>query len=166
MVYFQCDTCNETLKKKQILTHYSFQCRGAHNFSCLTCFKHFDRNTIVAHTSCITEEEKYTKGDSQAQQKKKINVNHNLKDNINEVDFSTVEWKGFCKTTKNLISLINVKKITIDRLIKELSKIYSKHKKVDIEEVDEKLLKEHLMDKIENSDKFVLDLSKGVIRLK
>jgi hypothetical protein len=165
MVYFQCDTCNETLKKKQVLTHYSYQCRSAHSFSCLTCFKHFDRNTIVPHTSCITEEEKYTKGDSQAQ-KKKSNIVHNLKDNIDELDFKDIAWKGFSKTSKNIISLINVRKITIERLVKELSKIYSKYKNVDIEEVDEKLMKEHLMDKIENNDKFVLDLGKGLIRLK
>ena len=51
----------------------------------------------------INLEKKYAKIN---ELKKKNNVNHNLKDNINEVDFSSVEWKGFCKTTKNLISLI------------------------------------------------------------
>ena len=61
MVYFQCETCVETLKKKQVENHYKHQCKNAHHFRCITCQKVFDRETIKAHTSCISEDEKYKK---------------------------------------------------------------------------------------------------------
>ena len=64
MVYFQCETCCETLKKKQVENHYLHQCRNATHFMCLSCQGLFDRNTIKAHTSCISEDEKYKKGDN------------------------------------------------------------------------------------------------------
>ena len=59
MVYFQCETCCETLKKKQVENHYLHQCRNSTHFMCLSCQGLFDRTTIKAHTSCITEDEKY-----------------------------------------------------------------------------------------------------------
>lgn len=167
MVYFECDTCIATLKKKQVLIHYQNVCRNAHSFSCLACHKHFDRETIVAHTSCVTEEEKYTKGDIQAQNKRKqiLNLN-NIKDNIDELDFSKFEWKGFTKTAKNILKEISVRKIKIERLVKEMGDIYARYKDVEIDDVDCELLKKTLMDKIEDSDSFVIDLGKNLIKLK
>ena len=170
MVYFECDTCNETLKKKQVLGHYSSVCRRAHLFSCLTCFQRFDRDSIVAHTSCVSEEEKYQKGDSKAQdlnnKKAQMTHLHNLKDDIDELDFKDIAWKGFQKTTKEIVSMINVKKVTIPRLVKELTHVYAKYKKVKEEDIDIDLLKTHLMDKIEHSSSLIIDLSKNQIRLK
>ena len=61
MVYFQCETCIETLKKKQVENHYTHQCKNAQYFRCITCHKLFDRETIKAHTSCMSEDEKHKK---------------------------------------------------------------------------------------------------------
>ncbi len=170
MVYFECDVCNETLKKKQVLPHYSSICRRAHSFSCLTCFNRFDRDSIVAHTNCVTEDEKYQKGDTRAQEMKQKKGNvvhlHHLKDNIEELDFSNIKWKGFNKTAKEIITMINVKKISITRLVDELKIAYSKHKKVSSDEVDTDLIKKHLLDKLEENKEFSIDLSKNTIRLK
>lgn len=170
MVYFECDTCNQTLKKKQVLPHYTTVCRRSNLFSCLTCFNRFDRETIVPHTSCVTEEEKYTKGCMKAQEltKKKENMVHlhHLKDNIDELDFGKVSWKGFRKTTKEILTMINVKKILISRLINELLKIYSVHKKVEVNEIDEDKLKHELMERLEDYQEVTVDLSKKIIRLK
>ena len=170
MVYFECDSCNETLKKKQVQTHYMSKCRRATSFSCLTCHNHFDRDSIITHTSCISEEEKYQKGDPKAQEllkkKESMALLQKLKDNIDELDFSKIEWKGFKKTSKEILNMINVKKISIPRLVTELSKIYARSKEVNINEVDEELVKKNLMDKIEDYDKFSIDLSKKIIKLK
>ena len=73
MVYFQCETCIESLKKNQIEKHFLHQCRQAHTFSCLTCFQLFDRQSFKSHISCITEDEKYRKGDADYQERLKNN---------------------------------------------------------------------------------------------
>lgn len=170
MVYFECDTCISTLKKKQIQTHYQFQCRSANSFSCLTCHQRFDRDSIVAHTSCISEEEKYTKGDAKIQElakKKNSLINtQNLKDNISELDFSSVNWKGFRKTSKELISMINVRKITIERLVIELASAFARSKHLKLEDIDLDLTKKAMLDKLETCKEVSLDLSKNTVRLK
>ena len=168
MVYFQCETCGETIKKKQIKPHYSFQCKSAHSFSCLTCYKHFDRESIVEHTSCITEEEKYNKGDEKFQQNKQAMKNKQMKvvDNTDEIDFSQFKWEGVKKTVVKILGKLNTKKITIERLVKELALIYSKHKEVEISEVDNEQVRKNLMEKIEDYDKLIIDLGKNTIRLK
>lgn len=170
MVYFECDCCNETLKKKQVKTHYTNSCRNSNSFSCLTCHNHFNRETIIPHTSCISEEQKYQKGDPKAQElllKKQNMANlQKLKDNINELDFTNIKWKGFKKTTFEIINMINVKKISIPKLIEVISCIYAKYKNVEINDVDNQLVKKNLIDKLENDRKFSIDLSKQVIKLK
>lgn len=169
MVYFDCDSCGETLKKKQVLVHYKSVCRQAHSFSCLSCHQRFDRETIVNHTSCISEEEKYCKGDKDAliNKKKFVNNNLNLKDNSEEIDFSDIKWKGFRKTTKSILQLINIKKCSVSKLVDVLALSYSKHKKLDIDDVDKSLVKSMLIDKIQDDSKtFVFDLLKGTIKLK
>ena len=96
----------------------------------------------------------------------KMNNLNNLKSDVESIDFSGIEWKGFRKTTKNIISKINIKKISIEKLCVELGKIYSNYKEVDIGEIDESLIKKNMMDKIEDSDSYVIDLGKSTIRLK
>jgi cell growth-regulating nucleolar protein len=81
MVYFQCEICSETLKKKQTETHH-FRCRNAH-YSCLTCFANFDRDTIKQHTACISEDEKYKKADAFKQFKNGNNNSNGIKQNTN-----------------------------------------------------------------------------------
>lgn len=170
MVYFECDICHETLKKKQVQTHYLSVCRSAHVFNCLTCFQRFDRESIVPHTSCVSEQEKYTKGDSkiqeQAKRKEKMLSLANIKDNIDELDFSKLKWKGFRKTSREILSMISVKKITLDRLISELTKIYAKKREVKEDEVDQDLVKKYIIERLQNESDFQIDLGKKLIKLK
>ncbi|PFH35906.1 LYAR-type C2HC zinc finger protein [Besnoitia besnoiti] len=59
MVSFTCEQCQEVLKKNAVAKHYQGRCRGANAFTCIDCYKTFDRQTIVGHTSCTTEEDKW-----------------------------------------------------------------------------------------------------------
>src|SRR5437870_4373753 len=78
MVYFQCEICFETLKKKQAEQHY-FRCKSAYNYSCLTCNQIFDKFTLKGHTSCITEDQKYKKEDAKKQFINKNNSSNGAK---------------------------------------------------------------------------------------
>ncbi|KAJ9606283.1 hypothetical protein H2200_009244 [Cladophialophora chaetospira] len=57
MVSFQCEGCGDVLTKKKLDTHRN-QCRGA-VFTCIDCMTTFQGTNYRAHTSCITEEQKY-----------------------------------------------------------------------------------------------------------
>jgi hypothetical protein len=59
MVFFICETCQETLRKKQIERHCQSACRGAWVFTCIDCNKGFEGYEYEAHTECITESQKY-----------------------------------------------------------------------------------------------------------
>jgi len=58
MVSFICGVCASTLKKNQVNRHCE-SCRGAWVFTCVDCGKDFEGFGFDAHTSCITEAEKY-----------------------------------------------------------------------------------------------------------
>lgn len=64
MVSFTCEQCQEVLKKNAVAKHYQGRCRGAASFTCIDCFKTFDRQSIVAHTSCTTGENSSTERDA------------------------------------------------------------------------------------------------------
>ncbi|KAH8602643.1 hypothetical protein B0O99DRAFT_499170 [Bisporella sp. PMI_857] len=57
MVSFSCEGCGDVLTKKKLDGHRN-QCRGA-SFSCLDCMVHFQGTEYRAHTSCISEAQKY-----------------------------------------------------------------------------------------------------------
>ncbi|KAI8808901.1 LYAR-type C2HC zinc finger-domain-containing protein [Cladochytrium replicatum] len=59
MVSFVCDSCQTTLKKQKLDQHAS-RCQYA-QFSCVDCMKTFSGTEYRAHTSCISEAEKYQK---------------------------------------------------------------------------------------------------------
>mmetsp|Transcript_512 Transcript_512/g.1443 ORF Transcript_512/g.1443 Transcript_512/m.1443 type:complete len:297 (-) Transcript_512:817-1707(-) len=58
MVYFTCDGCNETLKKNQVDSH-AYRCRQCESVSCVDCYVSFYGDDYRAHTTCITEAQKY-----------------------------------------------------------------------------------------------------------
>lgn len=60
MVFFVCDGCQETLKKRKVEVHRG-HCRGAYIVSCVDCSIRFEGDQYKAHTSCISEAEKYEK---------------------------------------------------------------------------------------------------------
>lgn len=59
MVSFICDICQETLKKPKLDNHFR-RCPDA-IFSCVDCSTTFTGTDYRAHTSCISEAEKYQK---------------------------------------------------------------------------------------------------------
>jgi len=59
MVFFTCNTCNESLKKNQVEKHL-FKCRRCESLSCVDCGKDFWGDAYNEHTKCISEEEKYS----------------------------------------------------------------------------------------------------------
>ncbi|CDM28941.1 hypothetical protein DTO013E5_1251 [Penicillium roqueforti] len=57
MVSFSCEACGDVLTKKKLDPHRG-QCRGA-SFTCIDCMVHFYGLEYRAHTSCMTEAQKY-----------------------------------------------------------------------------------------------------------
>ncbi|EMC91281.1 hypothetical protein BAUCODRAFT_39444 [Baudoinia panamericana UAMH 10762] len=57
MVSFSCENCGDVLTKKKLDPHRN-QCRGA-TYTCLDCMVHFYGTDYRAHTSCISEAQKY-----------------------------------------------------------------------------------------------------------
>jgi hypothetical protein len=159
MVNFECTTCIQVLKKKQIENHYKFQCRSANNFCCLTCYKVFDRQSIVSHTSCVTEQEKYKMNDN-----KKILPNQNVV--VQKIDLDKLKWSGFRKTTKKILLAHEGHKSSMKDVYEKLAHVYARNKKVAKEEVCLDKLKKTVMAKIEDDNKFVIDLGKSTIRYK
>ncbi|XP_053683528.1 cell growth-regulating nucleolar protein [Sabethes cyaneus] len=60
MVFFTCNHCGESLKKQAVEKH-GWRCKqNAINVSCMDCQKDFIGKEYDAHTSCISELEKYS----------------------------------------------------------------------------------------------------------
>lgn len=57
MVSFSCENCGDVLTKKKLDPHRN-QCRGA-SFTCIDCMVHFQGTEYRAHTSCMSEAQKY-----------------------------------------------------------------------------------------------------------
>ncbi|CAK0841703.1 unnamed protein product [Prorocentrum cordatum] len=57
MVYFECQKCNETVKKPKLARH--LQVCGSGYVSCIDCSKVFAWNEWESHTSCVSEAQKY-----------------------------------------------------------------------------------------------------------
>ncbi|KAI9885641.1 MAG: Mcm2-7 hexameric complex component [Watsoniomyces obsoletus] len=57
MVSFSCESCNDVLPKKRLDAHIQ-SCWNA-SFTCLDCMQHFMGTEYRAHTSCISEAQKY-----------------------------------------------------------------------------------------------------------
>lgn len=67
MVYFECQKCNETVKKPKLGKH--LQMCGSHFVSCIDCSKVFRWDEWEAHTSCMSEAQKYQGNLYQAKEK-------------------------------------------------------------------------------------------------
>ena len=57
MVFFQCDSCGEALKKAKVESH-RYQCRNS-SVSCIDCNKVFSGNAYNQHSTCVSEAERY-----------------------------------------------------------------------------------------------------------
>ncbi|KAK3919497.1 Cell growth-regulating nucleolar protein [Frankliniella fusca] len=59
MVFFTCNNCGESLKKKDVEKHCNTRCRGGPFLTCVDCLKDF-REDYVKHTVCVTEDDRYS----------------------------------------------------------------------------------------------------------
>ncbi|XP_031556060.1 cell growth-regulating nucleolar protein-like [Actinia tenebrosa] len=59
MVSFICNACGQSVRKNQVEKHYQTVCRQCNVLSCIDCGKDFHGEEYAAHTSCISEAEKY-----------------------------------------------------------------------------------------------------------
>ncbi|KAK8177200.1 hypothetical protein IWX90DRAFT_11346 [Phyllosticta citrichinensis] len=57
MVSFSCEGCGDVLTKKKLDGHRN-QCWNA-SYTCIDCMKHFQGTSYKAHTSCMSEAQKY-----------------------------------------------------------------------------------------------------------
>lgn len=60
MVVFTCNNCGDSLQKPKVEKHYATVCRTTKNLTCVDCLKDFREEAYVAHTKCITEQERYS----------------------------------------------------------------------------------------------------------
>ncbi|KAJ5634071.1 hypothetical protein N7528_001913 [Penicillium herquei] len=86
MVSFSCEACGDVLTKKKLDPHRG-QCRGA-SYTCIDCMVHFYGTEYRAHTSCMSEEQKYQgalykEKPAKGQKKGQNNKNNNAKANAN-----------------------------------------------------------------------------------
>jgi len=108
----------------------------------------------------------YQKGD---QNKKNVIVHKMISDNKDNPKlnkFDDLKWSGVRKTAKKILSRCEFFRCDISNLTKSMTVIYAHSKKVDVDNVDDYMLKKSLMDKLESEDKFVIDLNKNTIRYK
>lgn len=95
MVYFECQKCNESVKKPKLAKHL-LSCRS-HYVTCIDCCTTFAWDEWEGHTSCISEAQKY-----QGQYyKEKESTNKGLK--------KQVSW------TDNVMQLIEDKSTQMDQ---------------------------------------------------
>ena len=131
MVYFTCNICGESLKKKQVDRHCVTKCRNAWFFTCMDCGKTFEGFEYEKHTTCMTETEKYqgfylkNKGKVEENngsevkintKRKKMEVGEEIKINGEEVSkepkwekyLKHGEWGGWKRTIKRLLKDVNL----------------------------------------------------------
>lgn len=59
MVFYTCSGCGESLKKNKVENH-CYSCRNCEYLTCIDCNKDFYGDDYKFHTSCMTENEKYS----------------------------------------------------------------------------------------------------------
>ncbi|BBN19820.1 cell growth-regulating nucleolar protein [Marchantia polymorpha subsp. ruderalis] len=148
MVWFQCDDCGENLKKPKLASHFN-RC-SAHKLSCIDCGVVFDQHSVQAHTSCVSEVEKYgPKGLNKAANPAATNPKNGKAQSGPEVDLS----RGLSQRPPWMCSLCNVKATSREALdlhaqgkkhrsrskaaaAKDTASVDAKNVKVDTMEVD------------------------------
>ena len=131
MVSFVCDYCQETIKKPKLEAHKS-RCRYA-QFSCIDCSVSFQGTEYRAHTSCISEAEKY-QGSTFKGSKKGQTKSHAVVKSEENVEPNEKETGNIAKPVP---ALSIVEQIKSKEKRKEESSI-SKEEKPNIEKKEEK----------------------------
>ncbi|KAI5741770.1 hypothetical protein M8J76_016883 [Diaphorina citri] len=139
MVTFTCNNCGDSVKKNRVEKHSSFECRrksGGPNVCCIDCLKDF-RQDYEAHTSCQTEDERYSakgtfvaKEAKNKQQKKQLtwseiiqsvadthaNLNQSSKDILDIIKESD---NNFCKNNSHLRRFSDKEILAVFNLVQE-----------------------------------------------
>ena len=126
MVSFVCNYCQETLKKPKLDQH-TYRCQGA-NFSCVDCNTDFQGISYRAHTSCISEAEKYQKSLYRAPASKAKTTNKKL----SVVDVKEEEKAAVMKEKKSDKQL--TESLTSDLVISVWKKISKRHSNLTMAE--------------------------------
>ena len=140
MVYFTCNICGESLKKKQVDRHCATKCRNAWYFTCLDCGKTFEGFEYEKHNICMTETEKYqgfymknkqkeeSKGENGKDRleetlntkRKNMEADHRVKINEHKENVEGGKWSKYLKNGK-----WGGWKRTIKRILKDVLFIYN-----------------------------------------
>jgi hypothetical protein len=124
MVSFVCSNCQQTLKKQKIASH------GCHNchFDCLDCAVEFNYDTYQAHSSCITEVQKFQKHlVKPAKPAQKPVVSHVVAPKIvhaEPIKATTVKTSDFSDCIRKVIK--KNKSITLKKLLHKAQKKFMK----------------------------------------
>ncbi|GLV45676.1 uncharacterized protein CBL_02696 [Carabus blaptoides fortunei] len=106
MVVFTCNHCGESLQKPRVEKHYqaSTCSRNPIAVSCMDCFKDFKLEEYVAHTKCITEDERYS-----------------AKGTVHSVKKGEVKQSSWVQTVNSIIEQQQNAKPSIKRLLEMVS---------------------------------------------
>lgn len=152
MVSFSCEVCNDTVIKKKLDQHQQ-RCYGAY-FTCIDCSTTFSGSDHRAHTSCISEAEKYEKALYKGPQKKQNNktksITKEVRDTVKSLPIkSTESVEGNAVDTEKLTPVKKLSDKNAPWLEKHLShdkksmykvlKKASKKEKLEIEAVLKRL---------------------------
>ncbi|XP_011504952.1 PREDICTED: uncharacterized protein C16C10.8 [Ceratosolen solmsi marchali] len=97
MVVFTCNNCGDSLQKPKVAKHYQFQCRNPVFVTCVDCLKDFRDQEYVAHTKCVSENERYggkdyvpTKNSNKGERKQQawLNIVQNVLNNSKHLTVS------------------------------------------------------------------------------
>lgn len=137
MVYFTCDVCGESVKKKQIEKHCQTKCRNAWNFTCMDCNKVFSGYDYEKHTSCVSETERYAgkflsaKAEQKKTEQKALYKDEETKETSSPAEAKNFkylingnEWMGWKRTIRHVLQDQTSKSMKIEDLWKIIRETY------------------------------------------
>eukprot|EP00826_Nyctotherus_ovalis_P059955 TRINITY_DN8383_c0_g3_i1.p1 TRINITY_DN8383_c0_g3~~TRINITY_DN8383_c0_g3_i1.p1 ORF type:complete len:193 (-),score=48.93 TRINITY_DN8383_c0_g3_i1:20-598(-) len=177
MVYFTCNVCGESLKKKQVDKHCQTSCPSAWYFTCIDCNKTFEGFSYAEHTSCVTETERYAGKylNAKAEQKKlstsatNPNSANGKKEEVKKPKtkertylVNDTEWMGWKRTIRHILQ-DNEEKMPVESLWKIVREAYMKSNAYKGQ--DKTMMRAKFDDKV-NRPRFELVESGKFIKLK
>ncbi|KAE8740837.1 hypothetical protein FOCC_FOCC013629 [Frankliniella occidentalis] len=104
MVFFTCNICGESLKKKDVEKHCNTRCRGGPFLTCVDCLKDF-REDFVKHTVCVTEDDRYSANGLKGIQSKQKSKQQQWVEVVQETVSKTID-DGVSGLTPSIRSLL------------------------------------------------------------
>ncbi|XP_014669012.1 PREDICTED: cell growth-regulating nucleolar protein-like [Priapulus caudatus] len=125
MVFFTCNNCNETLKKKDVDKHCMTKCRNCQVVSCVDCSKEFWGDEYKQHIKCISEEEKYSGKDFKPKVKKGEAKQEQWMQNVQEAAINAKNPR-VAELMGKIVEFTNIprKKAKFENFIKNSVRVY------------------------------------------